>query len=301
MAKRQKVTPPAAGADNDELQALFDSIASQATAPTPEPEQPAEAVAAPANDDADDAGDNDELQALFDSISAIGVVAAAVERGKVAEAPANSAPAQPQTAEERQENVFNRIGQMTRVLHDTIRELGYDRMLEETAQRLPDARERLSYISQMTEQAASRVLNATDIVKPIQDRVEETASELNDRWEQLYDKKLSVDEFKSLAGQTRTFLGQVANDSRVVNEQLLEIMMAQDFQDLTGQVIKKIVNMAQTLESELLRVLIEVMPENRRHVGNEGLLNGPVVNAEGRDDVVTDQGQVDDLLESLGF
>nr|BAQ18893.1 protein phosphatase CheZ [Sphingomonas sp. A1] len=301
MAKRQKVTPPAAGADNDELQALFDSIASQATAPTPEPEQPAEAVAAPANDDADDAGDNDELQALFDSISAIGVVAAAVERGKVAEAPANSAPAQPQTAEERQENVFNRIGQMTRVLHDTIRELGYDRMLEETAQRLPDARERLSYISQMTEQAASRVLNATDIVKPIQDRVEETASELNDRWEQLYDKKLSVDEFKSLAGQTRTFLGQVANDSRVVNEQLLEIMMAQDFQDLTGQVIKKIVDMAQTLESELLRVLIEVMPENRRHVGNEGLLNGPVVNAEGRDDVVTDQGQVDDLLESLGF
>ncbi|MFA9440302.1 protein phosphatase CheZ [Uliginosibacterium sp. sgz301328] len=303
MAKRQKVTPPAAAADSDELQALFDSIASQAVAPTPAPEAPepvVEAVAAPANDDVADDGDNDELQALFDSVSALGVVAAAIERGEVAEAPA-AVPAQPQTAEERQEHVFNRIGQMTRVLHDTIRELGYDRMLEETAQRLPDARERLSYISQMTEQAASRVLNATDIVKPIQDRVEETASELNDRWEQLYDKKLSVDEFKSLAGQTRTFLGQVANDSRVVNEQLLEIMMAQDFQDLTGQVIKKIVDMAQTLESELLRVLIEVMPENRRHVGNEGLLNGPVVNAEGRDDVVTDQGQVDDLLESLGF
>lgn len=305
MAKRQKVTPPAAAADSDELQALFDSIASQATAPEPEPapaEPVVEAVATPANDDANDAGDNDELQALFDSVSALGVVAAAVEHGAETEAEAAaSAPAQPQTAEERQENVFNRIGQMTRLLHDTIRELGYDRMLEETAQRLPDARERLSYISQMTEQAASRVLNATDIAKPIQDRVEETASELNDRWEQLYDKKLSIEEFKSLAGQTRSFLGQVANDSKVVNEQLLEIMMAQDFQDLTGQVIKKIVDMAQTLESELLRVLIEVMPENRRHVGNEGLLNGPVVNAEGRDDVVTDQGQVDDLLESLGF
>ncbi|MFT4172602.1 MAG: protein phosphatase CheZ [Rhodocyclaceae bacterium] len=297
MAKRQNVTPPTS--DNDELQALFDSIADQANAPAPAP-----VAAAPAANSANDAdGDSDDLQALFDSIAEGGAPAAAQPAPGVSQVVAAiqaAVDAAPQTAEQRQEAVFNRIGQMTRVLHDTIRELGYDRMLEETAQKLPDARERLSYISQMTEQAASRVLNATDIAKPIQDRVEETASELNDRWERLYAKELSVNEFKSLAGETRQFLGEVAEDSKVVNAQLLEIMMAQDFQDLTGQVIKKIVDMAQTLESELLRVLIEVMPENLR-VSNDGLLNGPVVNAEGRDDVVTDQGQVDDLLESLGF
>jgi chemotaxis protein CheZ len=297
MAKRQNVTPPTS--DNDELQALFDSIADQANAPAPAP-----VAAAPAANSANDAdGDSDDLQALFDSIAEGGAPAVAQPAPGVSQVVAAiqaAVDAAPQTAEQRQEAVFNRIGQMTRVLHDTIRELGYDRMLEETAQKLPDARERLSYISQMTEQAASRVLNATDIAKPIQDRVEETASELNGRWERLYAKELSVDEFKSLAGETRQFLGEVAEDSKVVNAQLLEIMMAQDFQDLTGQVIKKIVDMAQTLESELLRVLIEVMPENLR-VSNDGLLNGPVVNAEGRDDVVTDQGQVDDLLESLGF
>ncbi len=77
--------------------------------------------------------------------------------------------------------------------------------------------------------------------------------------------------------------------------------MAQDFQDLTGQVIKKIVDMASKLENGLLKVLIDIMPENKRVVAEDGLLNGPVVSAEGREDVVTSQEQVDDLLDSLGF
>ncbi|MDR0634762.1 MAG: protein phosphatase CheZ, partial [Azoarcus sp.] len=97
------------------------------------------------------------------------------------------------------------------------------------------------------------------------------------------------------------FLGTAAEGSRAIDAQLLEIMMAQDFQDLTGQVIKKVVEMAQSLESQLLEILIEVAPEGIRAEKTGSLLNGPVINAAGRDDVVTSQGQVDDLLESLGF
>ena len=78
-------------------------------------------------------------------------------------------------------------------------------------------------------------------------------------------------------------------------------MMAQDFQDLTGQVIKKVVELAQRMEQQLLSVLLESMPAEVRVEAPEGLLNGPVINAEGRTDVVTSQTQVDDLLESLGF
>ncbi|WP_374510247.1 protein phosphatase CheZ [Niveibacterium sp.] len=267
--------------DNDELQELFDSIASEAAAPRP-----------PA-----DEGDSDELQHLFDD------VASKFSSGgqDVLEGEAREVPAEPLTPEERQESVFTKIGQMTRMLHDTLRELGYDRMLEETARQIPDARQRLSYIATMTEQAASRVLNATDIAQPIQDRQEEMSRQLRERWDKLYAKELSVDEFKALAQETRGFLGQVADDSKLVNEQLLEIMMAQDFQDLTGQVIKKIVDMAAVLEEGLVNVLLQVVPENKRSSASEGLLNGPVVSAEGREDVVTNQEQVDDLLESLGF
>lgn len=309
MAKRPKMDE---AGDNEELQALFDSIADNAgqpattpkasvskPAPQPAPKPAVQEIAA----SSEESGDSDELQALFDQVSstqsteATPAATSSALKALVIDPPL----AADATPEERQAHVFNRLGHLTRMLHDSLRELGYDRMLEETAQKLPDARQRLSYIAQMTEQAASRVLNATDIAKPIQDRVVEEAKTLQARWTKLYDKQLSVDEFKQLAGDTRAFVGEVARDGQLVNEQLLEIMMAQDFQDLTGQVIKKIVDMAQTLESGLLSVLIEVMPESKRNLASEGLLNGPVVNAEGRDDVVTGQEQVDDLLESLGF
>ncbi|WP_018606013.1 protein phosphatase CheZ [Uliginosibacterium gangwonense] len=290
MAKRLKSDE---SGDNEELQALFDSIAESANQnKTAEPENVAEI---------DTVGDSAELQALFDSM---------VEKSPGADVPAEAvgvnikeavAASASMSTEQRQEQAFLQIGQLTRLLHDTIRQLGYDKMLEETAEKLPDARQRLSYISQMTEQAASRVLNATDIAKPIQDRIEDRAASLGSRWSQLYDKKLSVEEFKALAGETRAFLDQTQQDSKVVNEQLMEIMMAQDFQDLTGQVIKKIVEMASKMEDGLLKVLIDIMPENKRTQTQDGLLNGPVVDSKGREDVVTSQEQVDDLLESLGF
>lgn len=268
--------------DSQDLQTLFDSIAagSAPAAPAPEPNP---------------SGDSDDLQALFDSVS-----------DQVAE---SDSAAQPEAAKHAtagdavvtQEAMFNRIGQMARKLHDSMRELGYDRMLEDTARKMPDAAERLNYIARMTEQAASRVLNATDIAKPAQDELEQRVKALGARWDRMFANQLSVDEFKLLAADTRGFFVEAPAKIEITNAQLTEIMMAQDFQDLTGQVIKKIVEMVQGFESQLLKVLIEVMPEDKKAEAPAGLMNGPVINAVGRADVVTSQEQVDDLLESLGF
>ncbi len=263
--------------DSEDLQALFDSIAATPPAPAPAPE--------PVRRQAGAAGDSDELQALFDSVSeqVAAPAAAAAETGSP------------------QDLAYNRIGHMARLLHDSLRELGYDRMLQDSANRIPDARERLAYIAQMTEQAASRVLNATDIAKPLQDRLLTESETLGARWERMFANQLSVEEFKVLAADSRAFFTAAPAKIKTTNAQLTEIMMAQDFQDLTGQVIKKIVETVQSLEGQLLKVLIEVMPEERKAAAPESLMNGPVVNAEGRTDVVTSQAQVDDLLESLGF
>ena len=287
MAKRLKFDE---SGDSDDLQALFDSIAggpaAVAAAPAPHLEvvpSPAVLEAAPA------ASDDDDLQALFDSVAS--------EYGAEAE----TEPVEPASGPDNGHLVFNRIGVMTRQLHDTLRELGYDRSLQEAAHAIPDARQRLSYISEMTEQAASKVLNATDIAKPLQDKLHSGAESLRARWDRLYANQLSPDEFRALAGETREFLGGVVNDTRETNAQLLEIMMAQDFQDLTGQVIKKVVALAQDLEAGLMGALLDVLPETRRTEEVASLMNGPVVNAEGRTDVVVNQEQVDDLLDSLGF
>jgi len=282
MAKRLKFDE---SGDSDDLQALFDNIAgSSAPAPAPRLEVVAAAGAS--------GGDDEELQALFDSVASD--YAAGHDAPDVMDEAAAG-------RSHSRDNVFNRIGVMTRQLHDTLRELGYDRSLQEAAHAIPDARQRLTYIAEMTEQAASKVLNATDIAKPIQDRVQGDAEALRGRWDRLYANQLSPQEFRALADETRSFLGSVVTGARDTNAQLMEIMMAQDFQDLTGQVIKKVVDLAQGLERQLLQVLIEAIPADRKVEAPEGLMNGPVINAVGRDDVVSNQEQVDDLLESLGF
>jgi chemotaxis protein CheZ len=265
--------------DSADLQALFDSIAVGA------------APAAPVISEPDPSGDSDDLQALFDSVAE--QVSDSATAAEPARAHAGAATGQ--------EAVFNRIGHLARNLHDSLRELGYDKSLQETAQQIPDARERLNYIAQMTEQAASRVLNATDIAKPAQNELDAVIKMLGARWERMFANQLSVDEFKQLAADTRGFFAAAPSKIAITNAQLNEIMMAQDFQDLTGQVIKRVVEMVQNFEAQLLQVLIETMPEEKKAAASGGLMNGPVISAAGRSDVVTSQAQVDDLLESLGF
>lgn len=267
--------------DSADLQALFDSIAVGA-----EP-------AAPAVAEPDPSGDSSDLQALFDSVS--DQVAASTTAAEPTSPAAGSSEAAGQEA------VFNSLGHLARKFHDSLRELGYDKALQETAQQIPDARERLKYIVQMTEQAASRVLNACDIAKPAQNELDTVVRLLGARWERMFANQLSVDEFRQLAADTRGFFAAAPARIAITNVQLNEIMMAQDFQDLTGQVIKRVVDMVQNFEAQLLQVLIEAMPEEKKAVASAGLMNGPVINAAGRSDVVSSQEQVDDLLESLGF
>lgn len=271
--------------DSNDLEALFDSIAAD-YAPTPAaivaPVAIAAATPAPAS------SDNDDLQALFDS------VAAETQAAHVVDVPGEEWP--------KQEVVFNRIGHMARTLHDTLGQLGYDKVLEKTVSALPDAKDRLAYIANLTEQAACRVLNATDIASPLVDQIENNSRALGERWDQVFANQMGPEEFKKLAAETRAFLNeQLPQKTQATHAQLTEIMMAQDFQDLTGQVIKKIVSLAQELEAGLMGVLIEVLPETKRTDEVTSLMNGPVVNSEGRTDVVVNQEQVDDLLDSLGF
>ncbi len=250
-------------------------------------------------------GDSDDLEALFDSI-----VMASQNTEPPAEAkPQESSATDAGTAtivdsgeEPSGDKVFSSLGQMTRKLHDTLRELGYDKTLERAVEGLiPDTRDRLNYIAVKTEQAAERALSATEVAQPLQERIESGASALSVKWDRMFSNQLSVDEFKQLVTDTRSYLHEVPKHTQATNAQLMEIMMAQDFQDLTGQVIKKVIDLAQQVESQLLQLLIDSTPAEKRCEVDIGLLNGPVVNAEGRTDVVTNQQQVDDLLESLGF
>lgn len=197
-------------------------------------------------------------------------------------------------------DVHHKIGQLTRQLHDSLNELGYADKLRGSMGELPDAQSRLSYIARLTGEAAEKVLNRVEQAKAQHDYIAtETRRVVT---------SLVKDPVAAVAkGEIMNFLTDVERVTKEADTHLTEIMMAQDFHDLTGQVIARVVNLAATIEDQLVQLLIQTAPANAQVAAaaaeppRSQHLQGPVVDPENTADVVTDQSQVDDLLASLGF
>ena len=190
--------------------------------------------------------------------------------------------------------VFQQIGTITRLLHDTLQQLGVMPMLQHAANGIPDARSRLSYIATKTADAADKVLTSVDQAKAEHVSISAQTRSLA--------AALAADPVRAVAsGAVLNFVNEVEARTQRIDAHLTDIMMAQDFHDLTGQVVAKVVALANDLETSLVKLLVQVVPPEQREKVDLAVLNGPVVDREGRTDVVSNQGEVDDLLASLGF
>ena len=190
--------------------------------------------------------------------------------------------------------VFQQLGTITRLLHDTMQQLGVMPKLQTATEGLPDARSRLSYIATKTAEAANKVLNLVEEAKSEHNAIAEATRAIA--------SQIVADPVKAVgSGAVMNFVHEVESATSRIDSRLTDIMMAQDFHDLTGQVVAKVVTLANDLEDSLVKLLVQVVPEGVREQVDPNVLNGPVVNPEGRTDVVADQGEVDDLLASLGF
>jgi chemotaxis protein CheZ len=190
--------------------------------------------------------------------------------------------------------VFQRLGVITRQLHDTLTELGVMPRLQDVASGLPDARSRLTYIAHKTSEAANKVLNSVDLAKAEQHSLAEANG--------LLVKAIAELPVSARAsGAVMTFVREVEASTVRMDKHLTDIMMAQDFHDLTGQVVAKVVALATDLEASLVKLLMQAAPLEHTHSVDYDKLDGPVVNPEGRTDVVSNQSEVDDLLASMGF
>lgn len=192
--------------------------------------------------------------------------------------------------------VFQQLGLITRQLHDTLHQLGVMPKLQDAANGLPDARSRLNYIAEKTGAAANRVLNSVDQAKSEHNAIAAETRRIA--------AAIVADPVKAVAtGSVMNFVSDVEAATARIDQHLTDIMMAQDFHDLTGQVVAKVVALAGDLEDSLVKLLVQAAPPEAQKVieHSAATLNGPVVNPEGRTDVVANQTEVDDLLASLGF
>jgi chemotaxis protein CheZ len=198
--------------------------------------------------------------------------------------------------------IHNLIGILTRQLHDSLNGLGLTDKVRVLADELPDAKSRLTYIARLTGEAADKVLNRVDLAKAQQDHIASETRRIG--------ALIVKDPVAAVAkGEVMNFISDVEASTKEMDGHLTEIMMAQDFHDLTGQVIAKVVTLAANIEEQLIQLLLQTAPPEAvaKPVATEASaeytpsLNGPAVDAESNPDVVKGQSEVDDLLASLGF
>lgn len=205
----------------------------------------------------------------------------------------------------RKNQLFQEVGRLTRQLHDTMAGFTLDsKMTTMTEHDIPDAKERLQYVMTMTENAANQTLSAVENLLPVSKSLNEESGHLSEKWERFLDREMPFEEFKSMSSEITAHFQSSKAALQLVESGLNKILMAQGFQDITGQIIKKVIDLVQNLELSMVELI--------RITGNKGakpnnkdkdVLPGPVVPGvdDKKGDVATNQDEVDDLLSSLGF
>lgn len=204
--------------------------------------------------------------------------------------------------------LFEQVGLLTRQLHDSLVDFQNDNRLSELANsEIPDAKDRLTYVIEMTDKAANRTMDAVDESLPLANRLNDNIQQVLPGWNSLMNREIELDQFKALCHKLDKILKDSEQDADKLKQLLTEILMAQDFQDLTGQMIRRVITLVQEVEVKLVKMLtmfgeIDHKPKQGHAPRVTGIeAEGPIMNAEARDDVVSGQDDVDDLLSSLGF
>jgi len=187
-----------------------------------------------------------------------------------------------------------KIGHAAARLHKLLKELGHTRNLEKSAATMPDARDRLSFIDKSMHEASEKTISAVEASMPLIKNNRAACSDLTIR---LSDANFG--KHSKLVEETISTLGEIAAAEEVVHHNLMQIMEAQEFRDVAGQMVNKIVDAAVEVESILLDLLKEYAPDAKDSlISTKGLTAGPGLKTE---ENVNGQDEVDDLLASLGF
>lgn len=208
----------------------------------------------------------------------------------------------------RENTLFQELGKLTRELHDSIRSFQLDDRFNDIAEsEIPDAKERLEYVMTMTEQSADKTLTAVEDSQPKVDELNAQFDDMEQRWSSFIKKELSADQFRQLASDLSGFLSHSKIITSQLGSNLNTVLMAQDFQDLTGQIIRRVITLVEDVESNLVNLIrlqgegATTKTDDSTEKSTAGTLEGPQVPGKEAEDVMSNQDDVDDLLASLGF
>jgi chemotaxis protein CheZ len=203
------------------------------------------------------------------------------------------------------EEAYARLGSITREMHEALTVLGGNQ-LQSIVEEIPNARDRLAYVGKMTEDAANKVLTLVETAKPECDDLSSRGVELGESLARMAaSSDMSVEKARGLMVVCGKFAQGTAKFAEGQAAVLSDIMMAQDFQDLSGQVIKKVIDIITRTEMQLVQLLIDSSPETVAVAKTQDTgpvtVDNHVLEGPQTADAALKQDDVDDLLASLGF
>ena len=219
------------------------------------------------------------------------------------------------TASKEQSELFAEVGKLTRQLHEALKNFELDTRLSDlTTEAIPDAKQRLNYVMEMTESAANKTMDAVEASLPIAQQLGDEISHIKPTWDKLMSRDIELGEFKKLCHSLDKFMNSSQSKTDELQGLMTNVLMAQDFQDLTGQVIRRVIELVREVEESLIHLLTAFGNQDDENPSAEPIIKekppaeqtlagpeGPIIDKESRDDVVSGQDDVDDLLSSLGF
>ncbi len=201
--------------------------------------------------------------------------------------------------------LYKELGKLTREFHEALNGFKFDdRMSNIAASEIPDAKERLNFVMTKTEDAAHKTLDGLELVLPKITEIGKTSAALSEQWERFTQRELTPNEFRSLCRNIKDHFAHTKNEINVVQENLNNVMLAQDFQDITGQIIKRVISLVSELEESLVKLVrlgSNLEPDDAKKDKNGSQLDGPQIPGLESNSAVSGQDEVDDLLSSLGF
>lgn len=208
----------------------------------------------------------------------------------------------------RENDLFQDVGRLTRELHEKINGFSCDDRLQHImTDDMPDARERLNFVIKSTEESAHNTLTAVEHGMPIVEGMSKRAQTIQQEWQEFLKHPSDVAAFRNLAAELDQYLDQVVDDAKAVHGDMSSVLMAQGYQDTTGQIIQRVIKLVQDVEQSLVG-LIRVTASHTNTTNNNSVKkeddrkgHGPVVPGVTRGEVLNNQDDVDSLLSELGF
>ena len=204
----------------------------------------------------------------------------------------------------RERMLFLDLRKLTGGLQSALQRCRVDSRLADLAEKdVPNAKLRLDHVLRLTDEAAHRTLDLVEQSGPLAERTSRSAGELIEQWQRFRERKIAVEDFHRMVSGMDAFLKAAATDMDKVRENLSEVLLAQGYQDLSGQIIRGVMKLVTELEIALVdlvrlsrtgtRGARPVSEETRRGFGPPipGINSGPSVSG---------QQDVDALLSGLG-